>query len=285
MIHQFFSMLYVVSTGYCFGRLFYRLPSSVKFWIVLLLSFAMNIITLGLLVYFVGIGTRLASLFSVAHERTAERNNDNTSSLSPLSPSWVVVPLSFMVRHNDEEVLAVIDESLHLSNSFSSRRRDPPNEEKLRETERLWSDAFSNPISNSNHNISEDECMICLQPSSTIVRPIEGIEGITTLQCSCSSLFHKKCILEWFYFVEKPSEENEGQFVVTCPSCRHVFSRTASSSSSTTTSSPPTTISTTLPNVDDADEGNDDAGEENNDTDDDIEDNVPLETSETNLEE
>ena len=184
-----------------------------------------------------------------------------------------------MVRHSDEEILAVIDESLHLSQSDLQRRRDPPSEDKLRQLERLWAtitfvdhchpesnnidsnnidsnniesnnidsnNIESNNIESNNIDLNnidsnnidlnnidlnnidstiennEEECMICLQPHSVTVAPIEGS---TYLMCSCSCRFHKKCILEWFYFVEKRSQEEENVMIVTCPNCRHVFSR------------------------------------------------------------
>jgi hypothetical protein len=267
---------------------------------------------------------RLYSFFSIAHDTNPSSPEGNITNNNN-SPSWVVVPLSFMVRHSDEEILAVIDESLHLSQSDSQRRRDPPSEDKLRQLERLWAtitfvdhcrpelnnsdsnnidsnninsnninsnnsdsnninsnnsdsnnidsnnidsnninsnninsnnidsnninsnnsdsnnidsnninsnninsnninsnNIDSNNINSNNINSNEEECMICLQPHSVTVAPIEGS---TYLMCSCSCRFHKKCILEWFYFVEKRSQEEENVMIVTCPNCRHVFSR------------------------------------------------------------
>jgi len=294
-LYELITLMYLTSLVYYIYQRFRKLSLLGKLWIVVIFCLVLNVGTFLCLLHGLSRIDRLYSFFSIAHDTnpSSPEGNNNTS------PSWVVVPLSFMVRHSDEEILAVIDESLHLSQSDLQRRRDPPSEDKLRQLERLWAmitfvdhcrpesnnidsnniesnnidsnnvdsnnidsnnidsnnvdsnnidsnnidsnnvdsnnidsnNVDSNNIDSNNvdsNNIdstienNEEECMICLQPHSVTVAPIEGS---TYLMCSCSCRFHKKCILEWFYFVEKRSQEEENVMIVTCPNCRHVFSR------------------------------------------------------------
>jgi len=242
-LYELITLMYVTSFFYYIYQRFRKLSLPNKLWIVVIFSFLLNVCTVVCLLHGLSRIDRLYSFFSIAHDTnpsSPEGNNNNNNNNH--SPSWVVVPLSFMVRHSDEEILAVIDESLHLSQSDLQRRRDPPSEDKLLQLERLWAmitfvDRLESNIENNienniestiestiENNIenNEEECMICLQPHSVTVVPIEGS---TYLRCSCSCRFHKKCILEWFYFVEKRSQEEENVMMVTCPNCRHVFSR------------------------------------------------------------
>ena len=251
-LYELLMFMYLTSFFYYIYQRFRKLSMITKLWVVVFLSFLLNIFTV--LCLFTGLSRldRLCSLFSIAHDTNNTNSNEGNQN-NTHSPSWVVVPLSFMVRHSDEEILAVIDESLHLSQSDLQRRRDPPNEEKLRQLQRVWATTFvehctsstsdtldtldtldtiipnntsdtiiPSETENNTTTSTEDDCMICLQPHSVMVLPIEGS---TYLTCSCSCRFHKKCILEWFYFVEKQSQEDENVMMVTCPNCRHVFSR------------------------------------------------------------
>ena len=225
-VYELITVLYMGSIFYSLFVLFWKLSVNARMWLVVILSLVLNLLTLGILVQGVGMVRRLSSLFSIALE-----NDPSTDSLlgnsgnSPNSPTWVVVPLSFMVRNTDEDILAVVDESLQLSSqSEIQRRRDPPNEEKLRQMETYWSSHFI-AYSATQEDEEVENCMVCLQSNSVMVPPIRGSVSLT---CQCGSVFHKKCILEWFYFVEKHSQEEEEMMIVTCPNCRHVFTRDSS---------------------------------------------------------
>jgi len=288
-LYELITLMYLTSLVYYIYQRFRKLSLLGKLWIVVIFCLVLNVGTFLCILHGLSRIDRLYSFFSIAHDTNLSSPEGNMTNNNN-SPSWVVVPLSFMVRHSDEEILAVIDESLHLSQSDLQRRRDPPSEDKLRQLERLWAtitfvdhcrpdsnniesnniesnnidsnniesnnldsnnidsnnlesnnidsnnidsnnldsnnlDANNIDSNNLDSNIldsNEEECMICLQPHSVTVVPIEGS---TYLRCSCSCRFHKKCILEWFYFVEKRSQEEENVMMVTCPNCRHVFSR------------------------------------------------------------
>lgn len=63
-----------------------------------------------------------------------------------------------------------------------------------------------------NNTVDLDKCVICLQNLET---------EVVGLGCQCNNYFHRKCVLEWFYFNEKELEG--GAHCVSCPSCRHEF--------------------------------------------------------------
>jgi len=116
--------------------------------------------------------------------------------------------------------------------SSSTSTRTPPTMEQLQHMEQCWTHTFetdsvpssSSPSVNTEESITT--CLICLQvdaPSSAHLP--SSMKTRLPLKCQCQQIFHKKCILEWFYFGERESETDRGRYVVTCPSCRHVFTR------------------------------------------------------------
>lgn len=108
-------------------------------------------------------------------------------------------------EESEEDIIA------HLTLMESEEdNRSPPTNDQLLNLEVKWM-TFLIPFE-GEIPVENDKCIICLQSLEN---------NVIRLGCDCRNLFHKKCVLEWFYFNEK--EEEGGKKKVSCPSCRHFF--------------------------------------------------------------
>ncbi len=112
--------------------------------------------------------------------------------------------LSGEIEETNEDLVA------HLSlMEDTTENRLPPTNDQLLNLELKWG-----PYMVLEENPPESEkCIICLQS-------LEPSSGVIKLSCNCNNYFHRKCMIEWFYFNER---EDNNRFKVSCPSCRHTF--------------------------------------------------------------
>ena len=145
-------------------------------------------------------------------------SNENVMSQNDEDMSWIysIIFFPLMNEINEEEFIQMIaQDSFDESNENETI---PPTTEKLVNLETKWGFVLKN--FELTEEKKEEKCLICANPYEYNF-PL--IEGCIVLTCDCSTVFHKKCLLEWFYFNEK-HEEEEDKYITTCPSCRHAFS-------------------------------------------------------------
>lgn len=94
----------------------------------------------------------------------------------------------------------------------------PPNTDRLQELETKWNSIWKEIAPPDDKK--DDPCLICANPYT---HQYPSHQGCIELTCSCATLFHKKCVLEWFHFNQKEDQTDETKLIVSCPSCRHVF--------------------------------------------------------------
>lgn len=131
--------------------------------------------------------------------------------------SWVYAVIFFpLVDEETEEefVRLVAQQSL---DEAQQQTTQPPTTDRLDELETRWKSVWEDAGGGS----SDDACLICANP---FTHEYPSHKGIVRLSGCCPTSFHKKCVLEWFHFNEKPDQTDETKRVVTCPSCRHLFS-------------------------------------------------------------
>lgn len=136
----------------------------------------------------------------------ASLSQDNTELLGQL------FPLSIPIGQDEDELETVLNESLNTS----PPSRTSPTLDKLLKAELKWGFSMkpeTTPYSN------DEKCLIC---ANNLDYNFPGIVGCVSLSCSCDTIFHKKCLLEWFHFNETERTDTEPS-MVTCPSCRHAF--------------------------------------------------------------
>ena len=94
----------------------------------------------------------------------------------------------------------------------------PPTTDRLQELETKWNSIWKDTPPPDDKK--DDPCLICANPYT---HQYPSHQGCIELTCACATLFHKKCVLEWFHFNQKQDQNDETQSIVSCPSCRHVF--------------------------------------------------------------
>jgi hypothetical protein len=129
--------------------------------------------------------------------------------------TMIVFPLMPSYDDNDEVIRLVMEESINTP----APSRSAPASERLLKMEVKWGRAFRMYEDMSDEQ-KKEKCLICLQDMEHV---FPTMAGVSVLTCNCNTLFHKKCILEWFHFNEKDATEAEPS-TVSCPSCRHLFS-------------------------------------------------------------
>lgn len=130
---------------------------------------------------------------------------------------WIQTMIVFPIvpAYDDEVMEMVMEESINTP----PPSRTTPATDRLLSMEVKWGDAFR-----MHEELSEEQkkekCLICLQDMDHV---FPTATGVSVLTCNCDTMFHKKCILEWFHFNEKDATSSDPS-TVSCPSCRHVFS-------------------------------------------------------------
>lgn len=94
----------------------------------------------------------------------------------------------------------------------------PPTTDRLQELETKWNSIWKD--TSPPDDKKDDPCLICANPYT---HQYPSHQGCIELTCACATLFHKKCVLEWFHFNQKQDQNDDTQSIVSCPSCRHVF--------------------------------------------------------------
>lgn len=122
-------------------------------------------------------------------------------------------PFADSVLMVDEE--DAVQMAMDASMQEESNRRTPPTLDKLLGTDLKWGYCMTPVISPD----ASQECLIC---SNKMDHVFPNIAGCVRLSCTCGTIFHRKCVLEWFHFNETDATDTEPSRV-TCPSCRHVF--------------------------------------------------------------
>jgi len=130
----------------------------------------------------------------------------------------LMFPMMIDEVYYDEDSMFVAATNESMRASPSSPTRSPPTLDRLMAMELKWG-FCSLPIVATTSAEKEEKCLICLQD---MTHSYATFQGIISLSCHCNTLFHKKCILEWFHFNEKEASDTEPS-LVTCPSCRHAF--------------------------------------------------------------
>jgi hypothetical protein len=132
--------------------------------------------------------------------------------------SWIfsVIFFPLISEEDEEEFVQLISQQ-----SFETDEQDntqPPTTEDLTEHETRWQKIWKDAqIPNEK---KEEACLICANLYS---HEYPSHKGCVELTCSCATLFHKKCVLEWFHFNQRQDQTDETKHIVSCPSCRHVF--------------------------------------------------------------
>ena len=177
------------------------------FWIffILMVQFWMMV----LIFFLLSVGLKVC--LYVASGQTGEENIE-----------WMQALMLFPLREEGEEEIyqMMVQESMHTS---APPARNAPTMDKLLKMDLDWG-SHVRPLLQLSDAQKEEKCLICLQAMDHVM-PTPSIQGVVHLTCTCNTLFHKKCILEWFHFNEKDAQGEEPR-QVTCPSCRHVFTAT-----------------------------------------------------------
>lgn len=129
---------------------------------------------------------------------------------------WIQTMIVFpLVPAYDDEILAMVMEE---SVNTPPPSRTTPAADRLLKMEVKWGDTFR-MCEELSEEQKKEKCLICLQDMDHI---FPTMVGVSVLTCNCDTMFHKKCILEWFHFNEKDATSSDPS-TVSCPSCRHVF--------------------------------------------------------------
>lgn len=162
----------------------------IQFWIMMLLFFFLSV-----------------SLKVCIHMISAQSGEENAD--------WVRMLMIFPEEREEELYQMMAHESLQTT---TTPVRNAPTMDKLLKMDLDWG-SYIRPLEQLTDPQKDEKCLICLQ---TMEQPTPTIQGVVRLACACQTLFHKKCILEWFHFNAKDADD-DGPGQVTCPSCRHVF--------------------------------------------------------------
>lgn len=171
---------------------------SVYFWMILILFLLLSICM------------RMV-LYLLSHMPTSDQNSEQ------LMESILAFPFMMDLTLSEEELIdAVANESL--MSPPTAVVRTPPTLDKLLRVEIRWGIVLRT-VSAERLVETEDKCLICLQDMRHV---FPMMPGVVMLMCSCETMYHKKCIIEWFYFNENEASGTEPA-LITCPSCRHAF--------------------------------------------------------------
>lgn len=133
--------------------------------------------------------------------------------------SWVFSVIFFPLvseGHEEEFIELISQQSLDESQEQPTQ---PPTTDNLQELESKWKPIYKEV--QVPENKKQEMCLIC---ANLYTHEYPAHKGCVELVCSCATLFHKKCVLEWFHFNQKIDQDDETKMIVSCPSCRHVFS-------------------------------------------------------------
>jgi hypothetical protein len=143
-------------------------------------------------------------------------NEDVLNSLDD-EHSWIfsVIFFPLISEENESDFMNLIfQQSFEEENTPSTTQ--PPTTENLSALETKWENIFKEkPVV-----VSDELCLIC---ANAYTHEYPSHKGCVELACSCATIFHKKCVLEWFHFSQKQDQTDETKFIVSCPSCRHIF--------------------------------------------------------------
>lgn len=132
--------------------------------------------------------------------------------------SWMSAVIFFPLISEEDEQDFVQMISLQSLQEDQEQNTQPPTTEHLSGLESKWKTVWKE-IKVPDEK-KEEQCLICSNPYT---HEFPYHKGCIELTCSCATLFHKKCVLEWFHFNERQDQTDETKTVVSCPSCRHVF--------------------------------------------------------------
>lgn len=132
--------------------------------------------------------------------------------------SWLFSVIFFpLISEEDEnDFIETITQQSFEENQ--EQNTQPPTTDRLQELETKWNSIWKDTAPPDDKK--EDPCLICANPYT---HQYPSHQGCVELTCSCTTLFHKKCVLEWFHFNQKQDQNDETKLIVSCPSCRHVF--------------------------------------------------------------
>lgn len=130
--------------------------------------------------------------------------------------SWIfsVIFFPLVSEENEDDFIQLVSQQ-----SFENEERtvQAPNTERLNEMETTWKTIWKEK--SIPEEKKQDPCLICANAYS---HDYPSHQGCIELEC-CSILLHKKCVLEWFHFNEKQDQQDTSKKIVSCPSCRYVF--------------------------------------------------------------
>lgn len=131
--------------------------------------------------------------------------------------TWLfsIIFFPLVSEENEEDFLEYVSQ-----HSFEEQERtvNPPTTGDLENVENKWKHVMKNVVEVAEEK-KQEPCLICANPYAF---EFPCYKGWVELEC-CPIVHHKKCVLEWFHFNQK-QDENNG-WVVSCPSCRHLFSK------------------------------------------------------------
>lgn len=179
----------------------------INFWIMMIFFFLMT----------------LCMKFSIIHTLSATPEPVPRDRFLSWMMTFSVFPMTETITTDGDVLNIVLNESFQMQ---ENTRREPPTLEKLLHADLKWGSVMTPFVPTDEH--ADDTCLICLHTMDHI---ISNLPGVVVLSCQCQTRFHKKCVLEWFYFSEKENHETH-QNTTTCPSCRHVFTHSEPTSQS-----------------------------------------------------
>lgn len=145
-------------------------------------------------------------------------NEDLLNSLDTEN-SWIFSVIFFpLVSEEDEEEFVQLLSQQSFETDNQEQNTQPPTTERLIELETKWKTIWKDVQIPDEKK--DETCLIC---ANSYTHEYPSHKGCVELVCSCSTLFHKKCVLEWFHFNQKQDQNDETKSIVSCPSCRHVF--------------------------------------------------------------
>jgi len=134
--------------------------------------------------------------------------------------SWIFSLIFFPLisEEDEEEFVRLISQQSFETDNQEQNNTQPPTTERLEELETRWEKIWKEA-----HIPEEKKEEICLICANVYPHEYPSHKGCVELVCSCATIFHKKCVLEWFHFNQKEDQNDETRSIVSCPSCRHVF--------------------------------------------------------------
>lgn len=142
--------------------------------------------------------------------------HDDVLNLSDDHQAWLYSIIFFPLinEENEEDFLLYVSQQ-SFQQDQTERTVQTPTTEHLDKMESSWKQTFEEMSSVPD----TETCLIC---SHFYTHSYPTHQGCVKVSC-CSTLLHKKCLLEWFHFNERSDQTDEEKKVISCPSCRHVF--------------------------------------------------------------